>query len=114
MSCGNCDCRNMRLCPFSFGLAIGIVAGLAMFFWSLWVMKYGIPPMMAAKMVVVPVTFMGAVVHSLLCLLKGFLFGFFVALLYDWISSCCKARCCKLNEDGSSGLDNGTKRKVIR
>lgn len=104
MSCGNCDSKNMRLCPFSFGLAIGIVAGLTMFFWSLWVMKYGVPPMMAEKMIMVPATFMAAVGYSLLCLLKGFLFGFFVALVYDWISCCCRARCCKSDDDGSCGV----------
>lgn len=104
-----CDSKNMCLCPFSFGLAIGIVAALAMFFWSLWVMKYGVPPMMAGKMIV-PITFMGAVVHSLLCLLKGFLFGFFVALIYDWIVCCCKCKCCKPGE----GCDNGMKGKKTR
>ncbi len=108
MSCGNCDSKNMRLCPFSFGLAIGIVAFLAMFFWSLWVMKYGVPPSMAEHMVV-PATFTAALVQSLLCLLKGFLFGFFVALLYDWISCCCRARCCKPGDNGSCDSSDNIK-----
>lgn len=91
-----------KICPVSFGLAIGIVSFFAVFIWSLWVMVYGMPPMMEAMHVPMP-TIGSGLVRALLALLKGFLFGFFVALIYDLLI-CCK---CK-KSDGScetSSLD---------
>jgi hypothetical protein len=97
MSCGKC--RSGKLCPVSFGLALGIVAGLAVFIESLWVMYYGMPPMMVQLHLPVP-TLEGATMHALKTLLKGFVFGFFIALFYDLISCCCKkCRWCKKSDE---------------
>lgn len=79
--------RCMKLCPVSFGLALGIVSFFAVLIWSLWVMSYGLPPMLEALHMPIP-TLGSGFAHALLALLKGFIFGFFVALLYDLISHC--------------------------
>jgi hypothetical protein len=89
MMCAKCDNggKLKKLCPISLGLAVGIVSFFAVLTWTLWVMMYGLPPMMVAMQVPVP-TLGGGAIHALLALLKGFIFGFFVALLYDLISCC--------------------------
>jgi len=92
MSCGKCGC--MKLCPVSFGLALGLVCGLAIFIWTVWIMYYGVSPVMAQYQVPLP-TLKDAVVHALWGLLKGFVFGFFVALFYDLIACCGRKWCCK-------------------
>jgi chromate transport protein ChrA len=79
------------LCPVSLGLAIGIVGFFAVLIWNLWVMHYGMPSVMVAMHVPMP-TLRGGFEHALLVLLKGFLFGFFVALLYDFFASCCAGK----------------------
>jgi len=68
-------------------------------------MNYGMPPMMVAMHMPEP-TLAKGFVHALLALLKGFLFGFFVALFYDLIS-CCFA-CCKKSHEN---CDLGTNKK---
>src|SRR5258708_938994 len=85
-----------KLCPLSFGLAVGGVSFLAVLIWTLWIMTYGMPPMMIAMHMPVPTLSMGFV-HALLALLKGFLFGFFVALFYDLIACCFSCRGSKGN-----------------
>lgn len=85
----NKDCGCMKLCPVSFGLALGIVSFFAVLVWSLWVMTYGLPPMMVAMHVPMPVFY--GFGHAVFALLKGFVFGFFVALIYDLII-CCRCR----------------------
>lgn len=85
--------KSTKLCPVSFGLAVGIVSFFAVFFWTLWVMIYGMPPLMISMHIPIP-TLSSGIEHALLALLKGFLFGFFVALLYDLIS-CFFAACKK-------------------
>jgi len=89
-----CGCGSKVLCPVSFGLALGITAGLATFVWVAWAMYYGPTPMMTAFHVPVP-TWQGGSIHALWALLKGFVFGFFLALFYDLIACCCKMRCCR-------------------
>ena len=93
--------KSTKLCPVSFGLAVGIVSFFAVFIWTLWVMNYGMPPLMIAMHIPVPTLGKGFV-HALFALLKGFLFGFFVALLYD-IISCCFAACRKSDGKYESG-----------
>lgn len=90
---GGGKCRS-KLCPMSFGLALGLAAGLAYFFCMLWAVYYGPTAMMTQYNIPVP-TIAEASVHALWTLLKGFVFGFFVALFYDIISCCCKKRCCR-------------------
>lgn len=97
MLCPKCGSGSAaKLCPVSFGLAIGIVSFIAVLLWSLWVMSYGMSPMMAAMHIPMP-TLSSSFVHALVMLIKGFVCGFFVALLYDLIVNCC-AR-CKSGED---------------
>lgn len=84
-----------KLCPLSFGLAVGIVSFFAVLIWTVWTMYYGMPPMMVAMHIPAP-TLNGGFVHALVALFKGFLFGFFVALFYDLIS-CCLA--CKKSDE---------------
>ena len=99
MMCNKCGYgrRPGKLCPLSFGLAVGIVSFFAVLIWTLWVMSYGMPPMMAALHIAAP-TLSGGFVHALLALVKGFLFGFFVALFYDLIA-CCFASWCKKSDE---------------
>ena len=106
MSCGKCG-KGKALCPVSLGLALGIVSGLAVFIWSLWILHYGVPPAMAGRMMVAP-TLMGGVIHALWALLKGFLFGFFLALFYDFFACCMKSMCCKKSGE-SCGCNCGCK-----
>lgn len=93
-------CGVSKLCPVSFGLAVGIVAFFAVFIWSLWVISYGMPPMLVAMHVPAP-TLGIAFVHALLALLKGFIFGFFVALFYDLIAKCISCKKCDDSESSS-------------
>lgn len=95
MNAGNCGCGR-KLCPVSLGLALGLVAGLGILLESLWAMYYGPSTMMMQLHIPVP-TFETAAIHALWGLIKGFIFGFFIALFYDLISCCCKMRCCKSN-----------------
>src|SRR5690348_12071641 len=96
-----------KLCPVSFGLALGIVSFFAVLLWTLWVINYGMPPMMVAMHLPVPTMGKGFE-HALLVLIKGFLFGFFVALVYD-LFACCFARCCR--KSGES-CECGANRKM--
>lgn len=98
--CGNDEktAKCQKLCPVSLGLAIGIVSFFAVLIWSLWVMKYGMPPMLAAMHIPVP-TLSSGFGHALLALLKGFIFGFFVALFYDLIACCIACITCKKTEE---------------
>lgn len=92
--CGKCGC-SYKLCPCSFGLAVGLTCGLGMFFGALIVMYFGVAPAMAMFQYAVP-GFREAAILSLIALLKGFVFGFFVVLFYNGIVSCCmKKGCCK-------------------
>ncbi len=112
MRCGHHG-KKGGLCPVSLGIAIGLTSGLAVFIWSLWILYYGVPPGMAARMMVAP-TFVGGLVHALMAFVKGFLFGFFIALFYDLILCCKKSWCgskdkqCTCNCGcGSCGGDAG-------
>lgn len=93
-----------KLCPVSLGLAVGLVGFFAVLLWSLWVVIYGFTPAVMAMHLPITTLSQGFVV-ALLALLKGFLFGFFVALLYDVISCCvkCKKSCEKCGCHDSCG-----------
>lgn len=89
--------RCAKICPISFGLAVGIVSFFAVLIWTLWVINHGMTPMMMAMHIPAPTLSLGFS-HALLALLKGFIFGFFVALFYDLIAcgiAClrCKGKC---------------------
>ena len=94
--CGCCGNRK-KLCPFSLGLALGITVALSVLIWSLLAIYYGATPMMTMMHIPVP-TMTDAWMCALWGLIKGFVFGFFLALFYDMISCCCvccrKSSCC--------------------
>lgn len=91
---GKC-CGPASLCPVSFGLALGITCALAVIVWSAWVMYFGMPEMMEGMKMMVPDTWMGVLKHSLLCLVKGFIFGFVLVVIYDFVVCCGKKFCCR-------------------
>ena len=108
MKCGTCGkgCKCARLGPVSLGLGVGVTSGLAVFIWSIWIMYHGMSPMMAQLHVPVP-TWGSAVIHALWTLLKGFIFGFFIAVFYDlfaWLM----AKCCKKSDDTGEGGASST------
>jgi len=97
------NCCNKKLCPVSFGLALGLVLGLGYFIWALWVIYYGPSAMMIAAHMPVP-TVTGGAIHAFWALVKGFVAGFFLILFYDWISCCCNNKwCCKKDDSCCSG-----------
>jgi len=101
--------KGHKLCPISLGLAIGLVSGLAMFIWALWLMYFGASPMMAEYNLPVP-TFKAALILLLAGFAKGFLFGFFVALFYDCIICWCKnAGYCSVCSKGNCSCCKGDK-----
>lgn len=94
MSC-NCDCcKGMKICPVSFGLALGITAALVLIVCNAWMMYMGDPASaMMHNMVVM--SWADALTHSLYFLVKGFLFGFVLAGIYDLIVCCMSKMCSK-------------------
>ena len=100
MSCGRCG-KGKGLCPLSLGLALGIVCAVAVLVESIWVMYYGMPPMMVAMHLPMP-TWSSSFLHALMVLIKGFVFGFFLALVYDFFA-CCFKSCRKSGGEGSCG-----------
>jgi hypothetical protein len=91
--CGG-NCKGSMLCPFSLGIAIGLVMFFGVLIWSLWVLHYGVPASLAAHNYFAPTTLSEGFVFALLCLIKGFLAGFFIAIFYDLCRKC-KRCCCK-------------------
>lgn len=117
MWCKKNGCRSKGLCPVSFGLAIGITAFLAMVIWSAWMMIHGIPEEVAAMHPHMVLTWGATFAYALLGLVKGFIFGFVVALIYDCFVCWCKTSCCRKNggacdkcgcECGCASCDKGT------
>jgi cytochrome bd-type quinol oxidase subunit 2 len=105
MSCGKCGSgRSKGLCPVSFGLALGITSALAVFIWSIWIMYYGMPPMMVERHILMP-TWSSSSIHALWALLKGFVFGFVFALFYDLFACCFKSMWGK-KQEGTCGCGN--------
>jgi hypothetical protein len=45
--------------------------------------------------VLVDMTWSAGALEMLMVFVKGFLFGFVLALIYDCIARCCKGRCCR-------------------
>lgn len=85
-----------KLCPVSFGLALGITAALAALLMAAWAMYYGVPPEFAAMHKNVPtITWKLTGWFMLWSFIKGFLFGFVLVLFYDLFACCCRMSCCK-------------------
>lgn len=103
--CGKGGCGK-KLCPVSFGLALGLTMGLGYFVWMLWAMFYGPSTMMVEAHMAVP-SFGDGSIHAFWALVKGFVFGFFLALFYDFISCCCKSKmCCKKDDSTCCGSES--------
>jgi hypothetical protein len=95
MACGKCGCgtKGKHLCPLSLGLAVGLTAFLAVIVWSIWAMNMGLAPIEIGQMVVP--TWQGTIIQAFWGLIKGFAFGFVVALLYDLFACCFRGACAK-------------------
>lgn len=102
MSGGKCG----RLCPFSLGLALGLTGALAMILWAAWLMYYGVPAGMEGQMPV-PESWAAVCMSAFWILVKGFVFGFFIALFYN-LCSRCKSMCC--GKSDNSCCDSGSKK----
>ena len=98
MSCGKCK-KSMSLCPISLGLAFGVTASVAGLLWAAWAKFYGAPPAVANYMS--SIYWSEIAMRAFWTLLKGFFFGFFIALIYDLIIRCCPGKCCKRAEGDS-------------
>lgn len=97
MMCGKGRFKS-PLCPLSLGIAIGVTSALAVLVWTVWVITQGMPPSMAAANIPMP-TFETGAVHAFWALIKGFVFGFVVAFIYD-LCLCIGKSFCK--KDGST------------
>jgi hypothetical protein len=94
---GKCGCG--KLCPVSLGLALGFLGAFAVLLWTAWIMYQGMPPEMAN----VPMPdWMTAFKHAFWALVKGFIFGFFLALFYVFFA-CCMAKMCKKSSSCGCG-----------
>lgn len=103
MVCGKCgkSCKAGGLCPFSFGLALGITYGLFVLFMALVIVINMAPPEMEGLRP--HLTWMTVIMHSLWALLKGFIFGLVMALIYDgFICIGKKCRCGKADNNAAN------------
>lgn len=100
MSCGKCG-KGHGFCPVTLGLALGLTCALAVIAWSAFVMWFGMPEFLEGHVrMQASSEWSEAFVRAIWALVKGFLGGFFFALIYDFIlcikSKCCgKCGCCK-------------------
>lgn len=88
-----CCCRGMCLCPFSFGLAVGITSFLAVFIWGVWMMHSGMPQIGMARALGMPLTWGATFAAAVWALIKGFVFAFVVAGIYDFFACYLKSKC---------------------
>jgi len=93
MGCNSCG-KGKGLCPVTLGLALGLTCSLAVIIWSAWVMWFGMPAFMEGHiMMQASETWSETWVRAIWALGKGFVGGFFFALIYDLLL-CCKHKCC--------------------
>lgn len=106
---GKCKC--MCLGPFSLGLALGVLSGLATLLIGLWALKFGLPTNVATQMgMAIPTSMSAAWTESLWSLITGFIFGFFLAIFYN-IFACCFGFFRRKNGEGCEcGCGSGCKR----
>lgn len=95
---GKCSCS--KLCPVSFGLALGLTGALGVLVWAAWIMYHGVPPEMPGMPM--PDWSM-AFANAFATLIKGFVFGFFIALFYDFFSGCVMRKLCKKSDGCGCG-----------
>ncbi len=103
MSCNKCgNCK--RICPVTFGFALGITCGLFMMVlaWAAAWLGWGstLVENYSNYLAGYDASFVGGLIGGLWGLLKGFVFGFVLIMIYHLIC-CCKRKCCK--SDGKCG-----------
>lgn len=85
-----------KLCPMSLGLALGLTSALAAFLMASWAIYQGVPPdMLAQHPDLVPMTWADAGWLTLWTFIKGLIFGFILALIYDLIT-CVNVLICSM------------------
>ena len=90
----NCENSKKGICPFSFGVAVGIVCGLFMMSFAWMAAFWGVGALMIEQYAnfyygYAP-TFLGGLAGGLWGLIDGFIFGFLVAYFYNCCTRCCK------------------------
>jgi hypothetical protein len=92
---GKCEYNVSVLCPFSFGIALGVTKGLCMmfFFWSAYLWGYGLPFVDTLSQLYAGTgpTLFGGLIGFLWGFLIGFIFGAVLAFIYD-MCVCCKCK----------------------
>ncbi|HVE44575.1 MAG TPA: hypothetical protein VNC84_05520 [Gammaproteobacteria bacterium] len=96
-----CKSRCGGICPFTFGIALGLTAGIGVILWSAWVMYYGMPHLMSGYPDM-SFSWADSIKHALWAVLKGFVFGFVLILIYDGLL-CCKKKMCKKDDKKCEG-----------
>ncbi|HSW70758.1 MAG TPA: hypothetical protein VLH77_02120 [Gammaproteobacteria bacterium] len=88
--------RGNLLCPFSFGMAIGVTKGLCLLLlaWAGHFWHYGLPIIHQVALFYhnYAPTIRGGLYGGLWGFIGGFIFGFVAALIYDLCLSCCCAK----------------------
>lgn len=88
-----------RLSKIAFGLSLGTVWGLGMFVIGLFgtYCDYGVAFIKSFSSIYIGYepTLWGAFLGFCWGFLDFFIFGFLVALFYNWYRCCCKKWCCK-------------------
>jgi hypothetical protein len=96
-SCG--DGSANRLCPCSFGIAIGVTKALCIVYLALLAMYFGYGVDMVRMVGSVyhgfAPTWLGALYGALWALVDGFIFGVIVAMVYN----CCSSWCCRKKDE---------------
>lgn len=89
------DSIKLKLCPFSLGIAIGIIDGLYMLLlgWGAWLWGYGHPfiEQVGGIFYGYAPTLLGGVLGGIWGFVEGFIFGVLVGLIYNL----CACPCCK-------------------
>ncbi|MHB1948203.1 MAG: bacteriophage holin [Gammaproteobacteria bacterium] len=82
------ECVKAKLCPVSFGLAVGVIKGLWLLLlaWAGWLFGYGMPAIehIAKYYHGYAGSFQGGLIGGFFGFISGFIFGFIFAGLYDF------------------------------
>lgn len=108
-------CKCMRLGPFSLGSSLGILSALGVLLWGLWMMMHGVQGNMSMADQLASHQSMAIIwVPAIWSLITGFIFGFFLALLYNFFMYCCgmgrkgeTCGCCGSCNGSSTGTTSG-------
>lgn len=117
MVCAKCGGGKGRcgLCPITLGLSIGITCFLMVFAWALWIVYHDagvLPAPVPAFMHEKILTVMEGLKMGGFGFVKGFIFGFLVALIYDVIKKACA--CCRGKSGESCECEKKPEVKAIK